>query len=119
MIASARACPPVPFSTSMQGRQLTVEGLAVSRMVFGVAGSIVWRQWVEIPVLETGWKRDQSPPFRGSFPRLGVRTLDGVSWRRLMKSRARGGVTADRVADEWRRGRRSRASRASCGAARS
>ena len=107
-------------STSMvrRGRRFeSVRGLAVSRMVFGVAGSIVWRQWVEIPVLETGWKRDQFSPFRGSLPRLGVRTLDGVSWRRLMKSRAKEAespLTASPTNGDARR--RSRSSRASCGA---
>ena len=44
-------------------------------------------------------------PFRGSLHRLGVRTLDGVLWRRLTKSHARGGGKQglDSTADEWRR----------------
>ena len=55
------------------------------------------------PRFGNGWKRDQSP-VSGEPSRLGVRTLDGVSWRRLMKSRAKEAESRpDRVADEWRR----------------
>ena len=88
-------------------------------MVFGVAGSIVWRQWVEIPRFGNGMSRTDLP-FREAFPRLGVRTLDGVSWRRLMKSRAKEashGWTASPTNGDARR--RSRGSRASCGASES